>query len=385
MRDNKEFGFDILEKSNMTTIEEIGTDKMSVDKKEMDRILKNTMKKYEKKKQDETYNNTVENDEGSDLVSGVEVHEHRNISHILYIVLCSAAALVLTIGSLVMLKHNKDISPNPPDPVIESATNTTEATSLSSTKTTLTSTVTSTGKVTGTQTETTTYTTSASDSTTTTAPISSEQNHDNDNGSETLIYNNPHTERTDITQEELDKARNNLLSQMIDDEYPIWHIRYAYLDINNDNIPELFTSHNYIGEGYTHMWIYDGEKYIRPSYKSRSEKMGMNEFSVCGAMINVCPEENLIFISTLLGWNDAVIIKIDKDNNLETICEYYGPGYYNGEKIENRDPDNQDPEGLVEFNSILTAHKWQKLEFTEYAAKNNAAIKFEEETGREIG
>ena len=69
----------------------------------------------------------------------------------------------------------------------------------------------------------------------------------------------------------------------------------------------------------------------------------------------------------------------------ETICEYYGPGYYNDEIIENRDPDNQYVKELDEFNSVLTAHKWQKLDFTEYAAKNNAASRFEEERGIKIG
>ena len=47
MSDNKELGFDILENSGINTIEDIGTEKISVDKKDMERMLKNTMKKYE--------------------------------------------------------------------------------------------------------------------------------------------------------------------------------------------------------------------------------------------------------------------------------------------------------------------------------------------------
>ncbi|MBQ6252738.1 hypothetical protein [Ruminococcus sp.] len=57
MNDMKKIGFDILENSDINTIEEIGTGKMNIDKNARERMLKNTMKKYEAEKK-KTRNNT---------------------------------------------------------------------------------------------------------------------------------------------------------------------------------------------------------------------------------------------------------------------------------------------------------------------------------------
>ena len=138
MSDNKIFGFDILENSDMNTIEEIGTDKMDIDKKDMERILKNTMKKYEKEKQkpDMTDDTFSENDEGADPVSGVEIYNRKKLPHIIFVALCSAAAVVLTIGSIAVLNHRNVMVPNNNDPIVEVTTSVTRTSALTTAKTT---------------------------------------------------------------------------------------------------------------------------------------------------------------------------------------------------------------------------------------------------------
>ncbi|MBQ6181231.1 MAG: hypothetical protein IJK31_06035 [Ruminococcus sp.] len=46
MSSNKEIGFDILENSDLDSVEEIGTENMNIDKNARDRMLKITMDKY---------------------------------------------------------------------------------------------------------------------------------------------------------------------------------------------------------------------------------------------------------------------------------------------------------------------------------------------------
>ena len=53
MSDKKELGFDILENADINTVEEIGHDTMNIDKDARDRMLKNTMKKYESEKKEQ--------------------------------------------------------------------------------------------------------------------------------------------------------------------------------------------------------------------------------------------------------------------------------------------------------------------------------------------
>lgn len=128
MSENKEIGFDILENSDINTVERIGTEKMEIDEKAKERMLEITMKKYEKEKK-LLENETAEapSSEGyADSVSGVESYKQHKISHFIYFALCSAAAVVIITGSLLLLKINgRPQKPQISDPVIEATTVTT--------------------------------------------------------------------------------------------------------------------------------------------------------------------------------------------------------------------------------------------------------------------
>ena len=130
MSENKEIGFDILEDSDINTVEEIGTEKMEIDEEARERMLKITMKKYEKEKK--LLGNETEgaaSAEGyADSVSGVDSYKKHKISNIIYIALCSAAAVAIIAGSIFMLKNNgRTYKPQISDPIIEATTVTTSA------------------------------------------------------------------------------------------------------------------------------------------------------------------------------------------------------------------------------------------------------------------
>lgn len=132
MSENKEIGFDILEDSDINTVEEIGTEKMKIDEEARERMLKITMKKYEKEKKllgNETEG--VASAEGyADSVSGVDSYDQHKITHFIYIALCSAAAVAIIAGSIFMLKNNgRTYKPQISDPIIEATTVTTSAAS----------------------------------------------------------------------------------------------------------------------------------------------------------------------------------------------------------------------------------------------------------------
>ena len=136
MNDKKKIGFDILENSDINTIEKIGTGKMNIDKNARERMLKNTMNKYEaeKKRLGIAQDTTSENNENADSVTGVEVYERRRLPHFIYIGLCSAAAIALTIGSITMLNRRKPDAPEIQTPVAQvTSTAATTSTGISTT------------------------------------------------------------------------------------------------------------------------------------------------------------------------------------------------------------------------------------------------------------
>ena len=139
-----------------------------------------------------------------------------------------------------------------------------------------------------------------------------------------ILCSNPHTDRRDITQEELDKSCMRMLGELENAEDAIWNIKYAYNDVNNDGVPELFIGYNYIGEGYIHMFVYDGEKYTPASFKSRFTLEGRNERTVGGQNILICPEENLIFTDYLMGMSESQILEIDKGSTYRYEANYSG-------------------------------------------------------------
>lgn len=130
MSENKEIGFDILENSDINTVEKIGTEKMKIDEKARNRMLEITMKKYEKEKKllgNET-EETSSAEGYADSVSGVESYKQHKLPRFIYFALCSAAAVAIIAGSLIMLKINsRPQKPQISDPIIEATTVTTYA------------------------------------------------------------------------------------------------------------------------------------------------------------------------------------------------------------------------------------------------------------------
>lgn len=123
---NKEIGFDVFENSDVNTIEEIGTEKMNIDKNSRDRMLKITMDKYAKNKKELgiTEKTAPEKENYSDEVTSVEKYSRSKIRQFVYISACSAAAVALIAGSVFMLGHNKKSNKNVQDPLVEVTTST---------------------------------------------------------------------------------------------------------------------------------------------------------------------------------------------------------------------------------------------------------------------
>ena len=207
--------------SGINTIEDIGTEKMSVDKKEMDRILKNTMKKYEKQKREQGIipHTAANNDEAADSVSGVEVHDRRNISHIVYVALCSAAAVALIVGSIAMLSRNKMTTPDIHDPMVEVTTTVSsvaETTSLGAAAVIVTKTGTAATEI-----------TSSAASSTTTAEVSADN------------VTPPDDDNTADWKTAYRKALYDFMeSEIYSGNMSTWDLQ----DIDNDGIPELLIS-----------------------------------------------------------------------------------------------------------------------------------------------
>ena len=187
MSDNKKIGFDILENSDINTIEQIGTNKMNINKSARDRMLKNTMQKYENQKQRLGISQPVpdEGNESADSVTGVEMYDRKKVPHIIYIALCSAAAIALAVGSIAMFSRQKNITPDIKNPVAEitSTASTATVTSTSATASTANSAVTS--KVTGTETK---STTTAQSTTTAEASTTADVTETTSENKQTLLY-----------------------------------------------------------------------------------------------------------------------------------------------------------------------------------------------------
>lgn len=391
---NKEIGFDVFENSDVNTIEEIGTEKMNIDKNSRDRMLKITMDKYAKNKKELglTEKAAPEKEDYTDEVTSVEKYSRSKIHQFVYITACSAAAVALIAGSVFMLGHNKKNNKNVQDPLVEVTTSTAVT---SETVTTTDAEIKSTETVSTTAIVTSTDITTASVAAETTAIVTETSETDL---SDEFIYHNPHPDRTDITDEEIDAARIRVLDKIMnvgayrfggntdaEENMPIWDIKYSLTDVNGDSIPELFIGYTYLEFQNTAkycqkcMFIYDGNEYIPAHIKNHSYfEIG----SIMGFNFQICPEENLICTYDNEGFPWAQIIKIEKDNTTETLFEVNDNGCFkNGKTIT---PDNYNPEvAFNEYETEFNKHNWKNIfyELIPYADKNEAAIKYEEENG----
>lgn len=124
MSDNKKIGFDILENSDINEITEIGADNMIIDKSARDRMLKITKQKYREERKNMLKEQRNDNISEEDAVTGVENYSRRRVTRIVYTALCSAAAIALVAGSIIMLSRKSTVTPHLPDPIDQVSTTT---------------------------------------------------------------------------------------------------------------------------------------------------------------------------------------------------------------------------------------------------------------------
>ena len=384
MSANKKIGFDILENSDMDTIEIIGTDKMNIDKNARDRMLKNSMREYEVKKKELgiTQTSPSESSETAESVTGVEAYERRKLPHIIYIALCSAAAITLTVVSITMLKHQKLITPDIQNPITEitSSAATTAVTDTSVTIAPNNSVVTS--KVTKTQITTTTTirntTTVEASTTVTVTETTGEQKPSDIAGS--ASYPNPHTDRTDITQEELEAAAVRAVKELKRDnaEFPALNpqmeftFSYAFYDVNSDSVPELFISKNYILRSQ-YMYVYDGKDYVKAHFNGHDIYGNEKVHEATLENIDVFTTKKIIGMLGHQAGAQSFILYMDSDNTITPLHEYTYYRYYeNGRLAE----ENLSGDDLTQFKYFCD--EYQSYELVELNWIDYTDINYEE-------
>ena len=394
---NKKMDFDILENADMDTIEKIGADNMNIDKSARDRMLKNTMSKYQKEKQllDTSPVITHETNDDANSVSGVENYSRKKITRIVSAVLSTAAALVIVGGSVLMMNRHKPSGPDTPDPVTVATTTvsgTTMTAAKETSKTTATNTtVNTTANMTANTTvNTTANTTEPSEIETTVVTTVITENPVSD----ITPYKNPHPERGNISAEELEAAKQRAMDRIMSGSIgytidgndtmlsdPLWDIQTASFDVNDDDIPELFVKARTLSTNITLMFIYDGSEYVQAKVNLHLWT-GTPEVSyIMTGTIKICHRDNLISLGAKEGHEYYQTVEVSADNTFTVLSEYNYSGYYKDgimviEKGEKNFSDNSAYETYInEYNS----HEWRNLEYEFYAEKNDHAVKFENE------
>lgn len=374
MSDNKEFGFDILENSDMKTIEDIGTEKIIMDKKDVDRILKNTMKKYEKqKKQSITSDINEVTNEDADSVSGVEAYKHRHIPQIIFIALCSAAAFALVFGGIAMLGRKKQIIPEIQNPITE-VTSTTITVASSTNKTTSTAVTTN---VTGTETATETSSNNTTTEENTTTAASTTGTTSEKKTSDTAIsasYANPHTDRTDITQDELEKAalrsvkelRNN--DPQLHDQLGLWS-RYAFYDVNADSVPELFVNQG-VTLGKTYMFVYDGNDYVIAHFNGHDLDGNAIIHETVLANIDVFTQKSIIGMTGRQEGSQSFILSMGPDNTITPMTEITLNRYYKDGRLSEEFSYDDSTIKFRDFFNEYMSYESKDLNWISYSDEN---------------
>ena len=391
MNDKKKIGFDILENSDINTIEEIGTGKMNIDKNARERMLKNTMNKYEaeKKRLGIAQDTTSENNENADSVTGVEVYERRRLPHFIYIGLCSAAAIALTIGSITMLNRRKPDAPEIQTPVAQ-------VTSTAATTSTGISTTTASSKEAVTVIAAATETSAASAKDTTAATTTAADSSDKTGGdtetaagntpSDTTVsaaYTNPHTDRTDITQEELDAAAVRAVKQLINDNDGFKNpnvaqpdptlgvmLRYAFYDVNGDSVPELFIRHNYaLGNAY--MYVYDGNDYVTARFNGHDMNGNETVQETVLSVVEAFSADNTIGMMGHQGGSQSFILYMGDDNTITPLYEYTLYRSYKDGRLSEEYTYDGDLGKFGEFLDMYRSYGERELNWIEYDLNEN--------------
>ncbi|MBR6995040.1 MAG: hypothetical protein IKH96_03375 [Ruminococcus sp.] len=388
MNDKKKIGFDILENSDINTIEEIGTGKMNIDKNARERMLKNTMKKYEaeKKKLGITQDTSSENNENADSVTGVEIYERKKLPHFIYIGLCSAAAIALTIGSITMLNRRKPDAPEIQTPVAQ-VTSTAATTSVSSSTTAASSKEAVT--VTATETSASSAATKNTATTTSAANASDKTGDDTETAagnapSDTTVsaaYTNPHTDRTDITQEELDAAAVRAVKQLINyyDGFPNVAqpdptlgvmLRYAFYDVNGDSVPELFIRHNY-SLGNSYMYVFDGNDYVTARFNGHDREGNDTVHETVLSIVDALSADNTIGMMGHQGGSQSFILHMGADNTITPICEYTFNRTYKDGKLSEEYTSDGDLDKFSQFLDLYRSYGTRELNWIGYDLNEN--------------
>ncbi|MBQ6181230.1 MAG: hypothetical protein IJK31_06030 [Ruminococcus sp.] len=257
--------------------------------------------------------------------------QHRRLSRIIGFAACSAAAVALIAGGVFAYKHNSSPENTVSDPA---------------------------GEV---------IVTTAAESTAT------EPESEGIDVNANYIFMNPYTDRTDITQEELDAARKRVKDDWYNtDELEDNDMEYAYADVNGDGIPELFIKEYTLSHGYVQsMLVYTGEEYRGAYYYidfkgSKHNDIDGAYFGQIGGNIDVygnimiCPEKNLIHLNE--GGDDlGTILKFEKGNIMKTLYKYsYDVCYEGGVEV------SHSVETADRFQAALDSCNWQELEYTPF-------------------
>lgn len=375
MSDKNDLGFDILENADINTVEEIGHDFMSIDKDARDRMLKNTMKKYEnaKKEQGVESKGVLKSEDYADSVTGVESYRDGKLPRIVYILLSSAAVIALITVGLLVFNHFNVRPPTNPDPIIEVTTATTDISTTGISGTT-NSTSNATAKTSSLTTATSDTTSSASTENTSSTTTETTTTVKTDEPSEITqtVFVNPHTDRRDITQEELDSARIRAIEKLVSDGYngtagseEIW---YEYVDINGNSIPELFVCCAGMPVGKFVLLVYDGEDYIRASFNGHDYYGNYVGLETAAYSIRFNPEKHIIGILGHQGGDPIHILYLDTDNTITVLDEYtHIKTFKNGRATDTYDDGDDTLEYFGLFCQMLeSSYSWKVYEWTKY-------------------
>ncbi|MCR4638605.1 hypothetical protein [Ruminococcus sp.] len=398
MSENKKIGFDILENSDINTVEEIGTEKMDIDKKARDRMIKITMKKYaeEKKLLGSESNDTHSADEYADSVSGVDNYKQNRITHFIYAALCTAAAVALAAGSIFMLKHNsRTPSPKVSDPIIEATTVTTDTSHTTDKNVTTNTTVSTTSANTAKSSVKTTVNASETSSANGTAnstvkadnassAITTASNVHELEGSEAAAHANPRTDRKDITQEELDAAAVKAVKAVVSEHNefvnsngsqpdPVFDfvVKYAFYDVNEDSVPELFISSSYI-LAKKYMYVYDGKDYVIARFNGHDMDGREKEHEVILDNIDVFAENHTIGMMGHQGGSQSFILSMGADNSITPLDEYTLYRYYKNGRLTEEYQDSYSMKKFQYFCDEYMSHELRELDWTVYTETNSA-------------
>lgn len=379
MSKNKKIGFDVLENSDINTIEQLGTDKMNIDKSARDRMLKNTMQKYENEKQrlGISQDMAAEYTESADSVTGVEMYDRKKVPHIIYIALCSAAAIALAVGSIAMFSRQKNITPDIKNPIAEitSTASTATVTSASATASIANSAITS--KVTGA--ETTTAQSTTADEASTTADVTETASVTKQtNTAISAPYKNPHTDRTDISQEELEAAAVRAVRGLIRDNTEFQNLNpqmeftfsYAFYDVNADSVPELFITKRYILQEQ-YMYVYDGNEYVLARFNGHDIDGNEKLHDVTIDNIDVFTEKNTIAMLGHQAGAQSFILYMEADNTITPLHEYTYYRYYENGKLTEENLSDTDLLMFKRFCDVHETYERVDLNWTVYNDINN--------------